>query len=362
MKQEQFKGEPNGQINQEIRDLRRELSQRRYQFLITIVGWILAIGSLSMIAYQSYLQRNSLNELRIQNGVIAEQNQAILEQNEIMRGGVRLAGDQFKDSRRQELLTLLYDAGASGRIRTEAFTEFVAYEKELGNELDLPEAFLKDLAINDLDLAGINLEGATLTGSSLQRVDLLGANLSDAQLDSCWLSTTNLESANLSSADLRGTRIYANLRGANLNKANLKGLYLWDCDIEGSTFEGAELTEVNFPPTLKDISFRDATIRNVYLPCRMAKVVFDRADLRNVAFVCGDEWTQLEECSFKGSNLLDGQVPISAILDSVFDETTVLPDSTIAAPNRVEQLEALEGFWEWHDRKLRVSVGTEDGT
>jgi len=88
---------------------------------------------------------------------------------------------------------------------------------------EIPYANLKDARLSLADLRGVNLVAANLHGAILER-----ANLQSAVLNKVNLQGANLMGANLHNAVLSGTHLEgANLVGANLHSATLWEAKLW---------------------------------------------------------------------------------------------------------------------------------------
>lgn len=93
------------------------------------------------------------------------------------------------------------------------------------------------------DLRQADLRGAQLKNADLSDSDLAGANLSEADAAYANLSDTDLTLANLGFSRLVG----ANLRAARLSHADLRGADLQYADlrkaqVDGTLFEGAQLS------------------------------------------------------------------------------------------------------------------------
>ena len=127
-----------------------------------------------------------------------------------------------------------------------------------------------------------SLQGARLTGANLQGALLFGANLKGA----------DLRDANLKGADLRD----ANLKGAVLADANLQGAVLADANLQGADLERANLQE---------------------------------ADL----FAANLHEANLEGAKFQAANLRMADLELTFLIETEFDENTVLPDDSRWTPD-----------------------------
>ena len=111
---------------------------------------------------------------------------------------------------------------------------------------DLKGAKLKGTNLLGANLKGANLKGADLSGVNLAYAILVEANLSGANLKEGDLMSANLIMANLSRCELGKVRmINASLSFANLRGANLIGAYLGDADMREADLRKVNLREVN---------------------------------------------------------------------------------------------------------------------
>lgn len=122
----------------------------------------------------------------------------------------------------------------------------------------------------------IDLSGAHIPGMSLSHTDLAGSNFSRANLTEVNFQGSSLRDADLSKSNL--TR--ADLTGANLKGANLAYAILKSTVLSGATLDDVDLSNTN-----------------------LSGALIEGLDLSKVK---GLRWTE--------------------VLDTQFDETTVLPD------------------------------------
>ena len=136
------------------------------------------------------------------------------------------------------------------------------------------------------------LTDGSLTGIHIDQANLAGADLSGAKLVGVNMFGINLTAASLLVANLAKVQMHA----SSLAKANLEKTILSNSDLSGSNFQDADL----FRADLTDTLLRGADLSHA----RLHETILIGADL------C---WANLE-----GSDLDN----------SVWDETTTLPDDT----------------------------------
>ena len=191
--------------------------------------------------------------LHRQNALVAQQTDAVIEQNkkfdsQLEQINKQLALQESKDkaerdadyeTRKAQLLAIIYDSEqrwpwstpepkASLRARQESATSFSRLQTANGQPVDLRRSNLRGAILRHAILRGADLRRADLRDTDLRRVNLSGANLSRADLSSASLSRTDLVDADLGCAILtRANLIDANLIGADLTGADLTGAYLY---------------------------------------------------------------------------------------------------------------------------------------
>ena len=94
---------------------------------------------------------------------------------------------------------------------------------------------LRNDVVSRRDHTGADLEGSKLFDLDLHGKVFRGANLSRADLTACNLIGADLEGADLTATFLTG----AQLNGANLRNANLTAVYALATDFEDARMDGA---------------------------------------------------------------------------------------------------------------------------
>ena len=164
--------------------------------------------------------------LGLQTHLLYKQNLSILEQNSSFITQLEQTDEQFRRSRRVELIRSLYDTmqDHSGRLvpkadvrtRSEAVPEFLEIER-----------FRLKGSDERVSLNGVLLQNTDLAGLDLSNIDFRGTNLHAARL----------ENTNLTGAKMFGT----NLSNAALCESDFEGATLWDADLRGARLVGASL-------------------------------------------------------------------------------------------------------------------------
>jgi len=177
--------------------------------------------------------------------------------------------------------------------------------------------------LEDGTLQNQNFDGGNLAGGELSHADLVGASFKDSKLQNANLKEAKLQQARLFSAGLQNAVLLrANLQESNLMLAHLEGANLREATLQGSGMkrvylQGAELWRAN----LQDTYLMEANLEGANL---------SRADLR-------------------GANLRDANLRNANLKGAIFDEKTLLPDSTFWTPQtRIQRFTnpARPDFWQ----------------
>ena len=139
----------------------------------------------------------------------------MIYQNYLLRESVEQSRAQFHQSRRTDLIAILYEVEtnnegkrvpkANARTRSEALFEFIEIgrdEHNPGGAVDLSFAQLSDLQLFRANLSGVSLIGANLRGAGLDEANLSGTDLSRADLSSSSLFTPSSPMVILSSSSM----------------------------------------------------------------------------------------------------------------------------------------------------------------
>ena len=168
----------------------------------------------------------------------------------------------------------------------------------------LPNAYLsgkdfKNTIFNGVDLSGKDLSETDFESASFKNTNLKNANLSGAKF--LEVNLTNIKNKSLAGANLFNTAIpYSNLSGVNLDGAflgsnnfqytNLSGLdftVISEKSMNGSTFEGADLSDANF----EGIVFNNKD--------DLGKIKIDNIVLTGAAYLADKSFTELSQILWK---------------------------------------------------------------
>ena len=225
---------------------------------------------------------------------------------------------------------------------------------------------LADAAVDfsDLNLAGVDWRNVNLTNANLARSNLAGADLANAVLvgvtaygarfdnavldnvnmagsqtnnfENCTFRNASLKNADLSGAQMVGVQLHGNntsltsatLVSTNFTRANLSSADLRQTNGRGAIFldanlTGANLQEADFQPTAQNNA---STFSNAYLcGAKLAGTILYGADLSGV----------FAPLQAKVVNDAEGNIfycPATVITDPKYNDQTICPDSTKAAP------------------------------
>lgn len=122
-----------------------------------------------------------------------------------------------------------------------------------------------DFRESDLSLA--DFSGSDLTNSSFEGADLNGIILSKATIEGCdFYSAENLSKEAFYSTfsyqvgDLEDINLSLDLSGWDFSGKNLKGSRFYDANLDGVSFDGADLQDCYFGTSLENVRFSNAEI------------------------------------------------------------------------------------------------------
>jgi uncharacterized protein YjbI with pentapeptide repeats len=147
-------------------------------------------------------------------------------------------------------------------------------------KVDLSRAFLQNAALNKADFIGANFSKADLFCAELKGAWLDGTNFHDSELGEADLSNASCVGANFDEAGLTETiLIRTNLRQAKFQNSHLVGV-----DLHGSDLRFAKLKDANLSDSrLLDASFNGADLTNVdFSRALMGGTVLVNIDLSEV--------------------------------------------------------------------------------
>lgn len=186
---------------------------------------------------------------------------------------------------------------------------------------------LKDADLKDARLADINLTKANLRFTDLRNTFLINVDLSEADL-----SYSDLRDAVLTDVDLSK----ANLVGTKWNNANLGAIFMDDADLSNADLSGVNLSEVD----LNRVNLNKATLVGTDLSyayldtARLSEANLKRANLTSAHMSSAN----LSYADLSGAILTDVTLEDTALIDIVYDDTTIWPDGFTPPPSYKETL------------------------
>jgi uncharacterized protein YjbI with pentapeptide repeats len=188
-------------------------------------------------------------------------------------------------------------------------------------------ADLTEANLCQADLSHANLEGSHLAKINLVRAKLSWTNMRRTNIRMGFLSRADLGWAQLTEASLGGCDFEkATMPAVNLSKAFLQGAILTEAQLHGANLKGADLRFA----IANNAQLEAANLQSSLLfGCKFQGANLRRTKLQGANLVAALMWN----ADLKGAEL-QGAITKNEAGETLFDETTILPDGTNWTPGR----------------------------